>query len=366
MNINFEVTPKYIKSENIIINMIIDSLLKKKKTIYTLEELNIPELKGSHFLFLDRFLKKGMSYSFKENIGVFMPIESFFIVDKYVHFNITDIFRGAILEENSLKVLDLKYILKFEESFTKYFYYNFVINTEKEKNLVIPLDELRNLLGLKEYDRFYDFELNILKKLKKDIDLKTNFLLEYNKIKNGEFKNNKVVAIEFIISNKESKIKSEQTNELMGLLATHIKDFKLTYELIYKALSYVEFKELRNSIHYILKNHNKKISIEEELNIFINNKFKLNQYTKIDSFYASCSNPLRFQNFLYKKLNDMVNLEILDTNVSSTKFLKFLYFAKEGEQIFFEDGDIIISIKYSKKSDSFFEIYKRNNNIKRA
>lgn len=360
MNISFEVTPKYIKSENFIINMIIDNIIKKKNTIFTLEELNIPELKGSHFLFIERFLKKGMSYSFKEKTGVFMPIESFFVEDKYIHFNVTNIFKEAILEENDLKILDLKYILKFEESFTKYFYYTFIINTEKEKNLVIPLDELRNLLGLKEYDRFYDFELNILKKLKKDIDLKTNFLLEYNKIKNGEFKNNKIVAIEFIISNKESKIKEEQTNELMGLLALHIKDFKFTYEMIYRALSYVDFKELKNSIHYIIKNHNKKFSIEEELNIFINNKFKLSQYIKIDSFYASCSNPLKFQNFLYKKLNDMINLEILDTNISSTKFLKFLYFAKEGEQIFFEDGDIIIAIKYSKKSDSFFEIYRKS------
>lgn len=359
MNITFEITPKYIKSENFIINLIIDDLLKKKKLVYTLEELNIPELKGSHFLFLERFIKKGMLYSFKDNSGVFMPIESFFISDNYVHFNLTEIFKGAILEENDLKILDLKYILKFEESFTKYFYYNFVINTEKEKSLIIPLDELRTLLGLKEYDRFYDFELNILKKLKKDIDLKTNFLLEYNKIKNGEFKNNKVVAIEFIINNKESKIKTEQTNELMGILAHHIKDFKFSYDLLYKALSYVEFNELKNSVHYILKNHNKKLTLEEELSIFINNKFKLSHYKKIDSFHASCSNPLKFQNFLYNKLNDMIDLEVLNTNVSSTKFLKMLYFAKDGEQIFFEDGDIIIAIKYSKKSDSFFEIYKK-------
>lgn len=337
MNINFEIIPKYIKSEYFIINLIIDDLLKNKNLLYTFDELNIPELKGSHFLFLERFIKKGFSYSFKEKAGVFMPIESFSLKDSHIEFNLTKIFKEAILEQNSLRVLDLKYILKFEESFSKYFYYNFVINTENEKNIVIPLDELKKILGLKEYERFYDFELNILKKLKKEIDLKTNYLLEYNKIKSGEFKNNKVIAIEFFINTKRSKAKLEETNELMSILATHIKDFKMCYDLLYNSLNYIDFKELKSSIQYILKNHNKESSIEDELKIFIENKSKLSQYEKIDSFYASCLNPLKFQNFLYKKLTQMVNLEVLNTNVSSTKFLKVLYFAKEGEQLFFED-----------------------------
>lgn len=59
MNINFEIIPKYIKSEYFIINLIIDDLLKNKNLLYTFDELNIPELKGSHFLFLERFIKKG-------------------------------------------------------------------------------------------------------------------------------------------------------------------------------------------------------------------------------------------------------------------------------------------------------------------
>lgn len=359
MNINFEIIPKYIKSEYFIINLIINDLLKNKNLLYTFDELNIPELKGSHFLFLERFIKKGFSYSFKEEAGVFMPIESFSLKDSHIEFNLTKIFKEAILEQNSLRVLDLKYILKFEESFSKYFYYNFVINTENEKNIVIPLEELKKILGLKEYERFYDFELNILKKLKKEIDLKTNYLLEYNKIKSGEFKNNKVIAIEFFINTKRSKAKLEETNELMSILATHIKDFKMCYDLLYNSLNYIDFNELKSSIQYILKNHNKDSSIEDELKIFIENKSKLSQYEKIDSFYASCLNPLKFQNFLYKKLTQMVNLEVLNTNVSSTKFLKVLYFAKEGEQLFFEDGPITIAIKYSKKAESFFEIYKK-------
>lgn len=356
MNIKFEIVPKYLKPEYFIINTIINDFLKKKKLIYTIKELNIPKLKESHFLFLERFIKKGFYYSIDKNSGIFMPIESFSIVDNYIYFNLTPIFKETILKENNLKTLDLKCVLKFEESFTKYFYYNFILNNDN-KTLIIPLDELRTVLDLKEYSRFYDFEINILKKLKKDIDSNTNFILDYNKIKNGEFKNNKIIAIEFNINKKESKKKIEQTNELMGILASHIKDFKVCYNLIYDSLNYIEFSELKSSILTLLKNYDKNFSIEEELNNFINNKFKLTQYQKIDSFYASCSNPLKIQNFLYKKLSKMINLEILNNNISSTKFFKVLYFAKDGEQLFFEDGDITITIKYYKKEESYFEIY---------
>lgn len=357
MDINIEVTPKYIKAENEILNKIIEDTLKNKKLVYSTADLDIPKLKGSQFLFLERFIKKGIFYSFEKYSGVFIPIESFFISDNNIHFNLTNIFKEAILEENNLKVLELKYVLTFEESFTKYFYYTFIIGTEKEKNLIVPLEELRNLLNLKEYGRFYDFEINVLKKLKEDINTKSNFLLEYKKIKNGEFKNNKIVAIEFSIINKMSKIKIEKTNELMSIIAPYIKDFKGMYDMLYKTLNYVSFEELNSALAFIIKNHNKNFCVEEEIERYINNKFRLNHYKKIDSFYENIKNPLKFQNSIYKKLSKTVDSEIFKNNITSTNFLKKLYFAKEGEQLFFEGENIIISIRYSKKIESLVEIY---------
>lgn len=357
MNINIEVIPKYLKSENKILNKIIEDTLKNKKLIYSSIELDIPKFKGSEFLFLERFIKKGIFYSFKDYTGIFMPIESFQILDKNIHFNLTSIFREAILEENHLKPLELKYVLTFEEPFTKYFYYTFINGVETEKSMIVSLEELRNILDLKEYGRFYDFEINILKKLKEDINIRSNFLLEYKKIKNGEFKNNKIVAIEFSITNKISKIKSEKTNELMSLIAPYIKDFKGTYDLLYKTLSYVSFEDLKSSLIFIIKNYNKNFTIEEEIEKYINNKFRLNYYKKIDSFKENIKNPLKFQNFIYKKLSKTIDVEIFKNNITSTYFLKKLYFAKEGEQLFFEGENIIISIKYSKKMESLIEVY---------
>lgn len=357
MDINIEIIPKYMKSESKILNRIIEDTLKNKKLVYSTIELNIPKFKGSEFLFLERFIKKGILYSFENYTGVFMPIESFYVLDKNIYFNLTNIFREAILEENHLKPLELKYVLTFEESFTKSFYYNFISGIESEKNIIVPLEELRNILNLKEYGRFYDFEVNILKKLKEDINVKSNFLLEYKKIKNGEFKNNKIVAIEFSIVNKISKVKFEKTNELMIKIAPYIKDFKGTYDLLYKTLNYVSFEELNSSLIFIIKNHNKNFTIEEEIERYINNKFRLNHYKKIESFSEIIKNPLKFQNFIYKKLSKAIDVEIFKNNITSTNFLKKLYFAKEGEQLFFEGENIIISIKYSKKSESLIEIY---------
>ena len=83
----------------------------------------------------------------------------------------------------------------------------------------------------------------------------------------------------------------------------------------------------------------------------------MNHYKKIDSFYENIKNPLKFQNSIYKKLSKTVDSEIFKNNITSTNFLKKLYFAKEGEQLFFEGENIIISIRYSKKIESLVEIY---------
>lgn len=360
MNINIEINPKYIKPESMLLNIIIDDIIKNKKLNYAFSELNIPELKGSKIFFIERFIKKGIHYILKDETGIIMPIADYSILKNNISFNVTETFKNALLEENRFKDLDLKYVLKFEENFTKYFYYNFIMNTEKEKNLIIPMEELRNLLNLKEYERFYDFEINILKKLKKDIELRSNYLLEYNKIKSGEFKNNKVTAIEFSIYNKISKEKNEKVNELMGIIAADIKDFKYVYEILYKALNYVSFEELKTSLKLILKNISANSSIDEELNIFINNKYKLKTYKKIYEFNDNCKNPLKLQNFIYKKLTGITELKLFKDGITSTEFLKKLYFAKDGEQLFFEGDDIIISIKYSKKRDSLIEIFQKS------
>ena len=359
MNLSIEINPKYIKQETQLLNILIDDTIKNKKLIYSFSELAIPELKGSKRAFLERFIRKGINYSFKDNEGVIIPVSCYNISQNNISFTLTDTFKNAILEENTFEILKLKYVLKFEESFTKYFYYNFVLNVEKEKNIIIPLEELRGILNLREYERFYDFEINILKKLKKDIDLKTNYILEYQKIKSGEFKNNKVTAIEFSVYNKVSKIKNEQVNELMTIIAQHIKDFKYTYDLLYKTLEYVSFEELKSSLKLILKNISNVSNIDEELNRFINNKFKLHSYKKICEFSEEFKNPLKMQNFIYKKLIGITNLNFFKDNLTSTEFLKKIYFAKEGEQMFFEGDDVIVSIRYFKKKASLIEVFQK-------
>ena len=359
MEINIEIIPKYVKPEIQLLNMLIDDILKNKKLIYNLSEISVPNLKGSRLLFLERFVKKGIHYAFKDNSGIILPVSHYNISKNNISFFLSDVFKKAILEENIFSVLDLKYILKFEENFTKYFYYNFIADVEEKKNIIISLENLRNILNLKEYERFYDFEINILKKLKKDIDLKTNYILEYEKIKSGEFKNNKVTAIEFSIYNKTSKIKNEQVNELMTLIASRIKDFKYTYNILYKALEYLSSEDLKKYLKLILKNTPNNSSIDEEINKFINNKFRLSKYEKIYEFSENFKNPLKMQNFIYKKLAGVVDLKFLKDNLTSTEFLKKIYFAKDGEQLFFENENIIISIRYFKNKETSIEVFQR-------
>lgn len=183
--------------------------------------------------------------------------------------------------------------------------------------------------------------------------------MEYTKIKSGEFKNNKVTALEFSIFNKISKVRNEKANELVGMISQYIKDFKFTYDMFYKALGYIDFEELKSVIKIIIKNTSDISNIENEINLFITNKFKLNNYKKIYEFFGKYKNPLTLQNFIFKNLSGIVELEFFKDNIASIDFLKKLYFAKEGEQLFFEEKDIIIGIKYFKKKESVIEVFQR-------
>lgn len=65
------------------------------------------------------------------------------------------------------------------------------------------------------------------------------------------------------------------------------------------------------------------------------------------------------QNFIYKKLIGITNLNFFKDNLTSTEFLKKIYFAKEGEQMFFEGDDVIVSIRYFKKKASLIEVFQK-------
>lgn len=74
---------------------------------------------------------------------------------------------------------------------------------KKRKSFEIPIDELRDFYGLteKEYRRFYDFEQNVLKSSKDEINKSTSMKFEIEKIKYGR----KVVAIKFIYTLPEEE-----------------------------------------------------------------------------------------------------------------------------------------------------------------
>lgn len=361
MEITLDITPRYIKSEFNLLNILLEDTLKSKKLYYNINQLDIPEYKGSKFLFLERFCKKSLTYSIDKTQGILFPVSHFSISDNNILFNLTLNFKQAIFEESFLKNLDLKYVLKFEENFTKLFYYNFVKGVEREKNIIVSLEEIREILNLNEYNRFYDFEMNILKKLKSDIDEKTNFILEYSKIKNGEFKNNKVVAIEFSIKNKISNLKNIQTNELMGIISNRITNFKTTYELIYNALDSISVDEIKKILKYIAKNPKDFPHFEEGLENLLNKNIELKDHILIKELSYPYSNPLKLQNFIYQELPDdkKISNSIKNDIVASTAFLKKIYLAKEGEQIFLEGDSIVVSIVFSKTAETVIKFYKK-------
>lgn len=93
-------------------------------------------------------------------------------------------------------------------------FFNLLIkDIEQNRDIEVSLEELRDIFEISKesYDRFFDFEKNILKPLVEKVNNYSNFVIEYEKIKKGENKNNKVIGIRFKIHNIEiEKIKGRQ------------------------------------------------------------------------------------------------------------------------------------------------------------
>ena len=141
------------------------------------------------------------------------------------------------MKKNDFKILNLKNTLLFQENFTKNFYYSFMIKNLEKREFIVTLDEFKNSLGFNEYERFYDFERNILKKIKYDIDSTTDYVLDFEKSKRNDFKNSKVTGLNFKLTDKNSEEKIKLANYLISLVSVKINDYKRLYDLIYNSLN---------------------------------------------------------------------------------------------------------------------------------
>lgn len=211
------------------LNLINKSLLQKR-ILYSVEENGINLINGS-FNLLNSVASQedSMIYSFSGEI------------------------RMSSTEKNFFNRIHLISLLRFKSKYSTSFYLNHLMRLGDFSTFELSLSELKKLFNANEsYDRFFDFEKNLLKPILDDVNCFTEYYITYEKIKN---KSNRIEMIKFNGINKYSKYIKKKANELLYSARDYVDDFDSVYNELYMNLMRKGYNYVNNNLNYCLEHH---------------------------------------------------------------------------------------------------------------
>lgn len=289
-------------------------------------------------------------------------LEMFHIMDKNIYLKFSNEIINSFKVGSNYEKLGINKIITFKEKFT-YRFYQYIKRNLFDK-VEISIKELREILEIKEtYKRFYDIEKNLLKPIFKDLEDIGELSLGYTKIKDGEFKSAKIIAI--VVEKKVIKDKTNNTiNEIMKDIKLKVENFTFVYDLIEKSIAYRGIKHTKLKIDYVLKNYdykNSTVSFDVFLSRILNQEINLNSKIVIEPDYI-----------IKKKYKTLFELhsEILSTIKKFNKktsyasiyffnsqFLIKIYNLKDGQDIICCGKGVKVEIHYKKNGLSRLKFY---------
>lgn len=231
-------------------------------------------------------------------------------------------------------------------------------NIEQDREIEIELEELKDLLEIANdsYERFFDFEKNILKPLIKDLEIP--YKIEYDKIKMGSNLNNKVIGIEFkfkeqdLQTDDDMRLKSilfmikgdiDDISEVYKILKNGIKDhgYETTYRTCFKVKQ--RYKSINMSFDEVLKISFKKLDLKDIEPIVVVKKY--------------FSSPKELRKTFMNELEKVKPGVILDTSFFCEKFLQDFILLKEDKILSFRNSEISLFINWKQSGESIIKIF---------
>lgn len=214
------------KNERGLLNFLFHEFLNKSSSVIKMErdffENTIKIETKSIYSFLEKLSKKSVSYEMEvdsERIsGTFNIISSFFIKNNSIF-----VFLPQELDTDlGFSIPNLIDIYSFKDKNSFIFYSHFFNEFSTRSNFEVDFDELKKILGLEnKYERFFDFEKNVIRHLLDDFS--TTFSLKCEKLKKGNSINNRVIGFKFTFDNGNENLKLKS---LLFLLKNDITDLK--------------------------------------------------------------------------------------------------------------------------------------------
>lgn len=302
--------------------------------------------------FLEKLSRKNIGYFFIDSMddirGSFNFINSYMITQKSFIVNIPKDIKYSKY---------IKIIYSFSNRITYKFYGHFIKNFILKKNFQVKIEEFKDILKIdNRYERFFDFEKNILKPLIKDLEIP--YKIEFDKVKVGTNLNNKVIAIDFKFrdpvweDDDDMKLKSilfmikgdiEDISEVYTILKNGIKDhgYETTYRTCFKVKQ--RYKSINMSFDEVLKISFKKLDLKDVEPIVI-----------IKKHFAS---PKELRKMFMNELEKVKPGVILDTSFFCEKFLQDFILLKEDKVLSFRNSEISLFINWKQNEESTIKIF---------
>ena len=329
-----------------------------------------------------------MSPTNEKNEMFFTIISSFIRENNLYFFTISDEFFNIFsLEEHYLRKFNLDILLNFSSSASQ----NLFILLKSNQNLgrlELAIEDLRVILDSSDsYQRFYDFEKNILLPAIKDVKKFFMHGISYTKIKSSSSINSKVIKICFdFLNNQEKNIES-----LLSVIQPCCTNFNNIKSIIKKNFIKYDYSYIEKNMYYSILHERKNFD-----NFFISSlkynycdlryenkikKYLKSSYSVLSKFSGSFATVEEFRNFIFKDINNnkslqsitlMINILKISLNVfnqiytsenisKNEIYLSFYKNLEENNECVFENNLAIIIAEFNLKySDSHFIIIKKS------
>ncbi|WP_028857280.1 replication initiation protein [Psychrilyobacter atlanticus] len=254
--------------------------LSKKKMFFTLINLEKETIQGEFYLLNSIYLK---------NDGVYVtpPLELIYSLDKKSIFH----------------RIDLSTFIRFKEKHTFNFYPKIIENYDSKK-FEYNITQLKEILGVEDdyYERFYDFEKNIIKPIINDINKSSKIHIHYEKIKNGQGKTNKITCLKFSFIDSEKDEILKNTNITIHSIKNKIHDIPKISKLIESSLDEGEPQIILKLIDKIKLNFAPPIDVFLEAALKSHYRLK-DETVKIIDISENFTSCFKIEGRLYKELS---------------------------------------------------------------
>ncbi len=224
-----------------------DLVFKEKDLIREGKNNNLDE-------FFEKLAKKYLIVKFYKNKELIIKL-NLYLITTYIkygdYWQIT--FNKAFIE--SLKRSSIFYKINLIDTIglvnNKSFYIMPYLLGKKE--VEVPLCHLKEIFRVKDkYSRFFDFEVEILEKVKEDFDKNGRFKLSYKKIKNKD--DGRIIgAIRFFIDDKELERFDIELNKLIDYFKEKKIDFMPIMTLLEKRLLKFDYAKVEKEVKEIIE-----------------------------------------------------------------------------------------------------------------